>query len=193
MHNRFSLPLLFPHNFYPLQHESLSTAAALQDEPASAEHELLVGCREQLLWSLEPPSWTLLHPFLFLTLLLSPSCVIYPFLNVFPQQHHPRGIDSSPGGLSSGTLNLLQRELEVAVTGTGLPLTSPCSLPTTKTPPDKPKMSVNVPVTLTLPCLGTCSFDVIQPFLQQHLKRRAKAPAFLIKLCQNQGKRVRKP
>lgn len=60
------------------------------------------------------------------------------------------------------------------------------------TPPHKLSTFLNVPATLSLSCLGTCTFDVLQPFLQQHLNSCAKAPAFLIQLCQNQEKRVRK-
>lgn len=110
-HNRFSLPLLFPHTFFPLQHESFTIAAALQDQCALQSmgspwvlHGFSMGCREHLLWSFEPPSWILIHPLLFPTwfcsLLPSPPCVIYPFLNVFPRQHHWIST-SSPGGLSS--------------------------------------------------------------------------------------------
>lgn len=65
---------------------------------------------------------------------------------------------SSPGGLTSGTLNLLERWLEVAVTGTGQPLASSYNLLTTKTLSYKPNTHLTIPVTTGTPLSGDMRF-----------------------------------
>lgn len=115
MHSRFSLPLLFPHNFY---HSSINPSQQLQPFRMNSLLQLMGSS-----WAAEnncSGAWSLLlgpwytHPFLFLTLLLSPSCVIYPFLKVFPQQHHSSSTTSSPG-----KAELWHTESAAEVTGSG--------------------------------------------------------------------------
>lgn len=143
LHNRFSLPLLFPHTFFPLQHQSSTIAAALQDEPAlqsmGSPWAAEISCSELGASFLDPGTPTLVPHLILLPPPISLLCYL-PFPECFLNS-----TTDFPDGLSSGTLILLQRWLEVAVTGTGQLLDSPCSPPTTKTLPHKTNTSLNDP------------------------------------------------
>lgn len=161
MHNRFSLPLLFPNIF---SHCSMNPSQLLQP------FRMNLLCRAWVLHGLQrtnalvlgasfldPGTSTLLsHP-----ILLLPPISLLCYLPSFECASSVAPLilqrtTSSPGGLTSSTLNLLETWLEVAVTGTGQLLASLCSLP--KTPSHTPNPSLSVPVTTGTPLSGDIRF-----------------------------------
>lgn len=88
----------FPSCFFPTLAWVVLNSCSPSGWTCSAEHGFSMGCKEQLLWSLEPPSWPMVPSLVSHSVVLPPpiSLLCYlPFLEcvssaapLIPQRHH---------------------------------------------------------------------------------------------------------